>query len=380
MSGLRIVADANMRGVEAVFAGYGEIERVEGRGLGPRQVAGADVLLVRSVTVVDSALLEGSGVRFVGTATSGLEHVDRRYLADSGIRFAHARGANANSVVEYVLAAIAASGDYLERLLGGASLGIVGQGHVGRALADCARALGIDLRVSDPWLEPAPRDAAALEEVLACEVVCLHSSLTRRSPWPSYHLLGNEALGAMARDTLLVNASRGAVVDNAALLAQLAARGGPRCVLDVWEHEPALNRELLAAVALGTPHIAGYSLDAKLEATRMLGHALADAFDLAPPAADAGSPPVAALSAPDGLSGAALLRHLLAGRYDIGADDRALREALAGQGREAAAAAFDRLRRDYPERRELRGSPVFAPGAPAAFAEALGYHPLAEAP
>lgn len=381
MSGLRIVADANMRGVEAIFSRYGDIELVEGRGLRRAQLAGADVLLVRSVTVVDSELLRDTGVRFVGTATSGLEHVDRHYLAEQDIRFAHARGANANSVVEYTLAAIAATEDYLERLLDGATLGIVGHGYVGSALANCARTLGIPVRVFDPWLESVP-DAATLEAVLGCEVICLHPELTRRQPWPSYHLLDAGRLASLSPSALLVNASRGAVVDNAALLALLEQRQAPPCVLDVWEHEPSINRRLLGAVSLGTAHIAGYSLDAKLEATRMLGTALAEAFDLAPPADDEGAPPVPVLTIPETVDETVTLRRLLKGRYDIEADDRALREAVLGasldSSRDNASKAFDRLRRDYPLRRELRGSPVRAPAAPERFRRALGYRPVGE--
>lgn len=375
MSGLRIVADANMRGVEDIFARYGDIDFVEGRALRPAQLAGTDVLLVRSVTVVDSALLRDSDVRFVGTATSGLEHIDRDYLDERGIRFAHARGANANAVVEYALAAIAASGDYLERLLAGAPLGIVGHGHVGAGLARCARALGIATRVYDPWLEAVP-DAASLEEVLACDVICLHPELTRRAPWPSYHLLGAEQLTAVPNRSLLVNASRGAVVDNAALLARLSRSPRPRCVLDVWEHEPRISRELLGEVQLGSAHIAGYSLDAKLAATRLLGVALAEAFDLEAPPADAGVPPapVLALTAHDGDTDA--LRQLLLGRYDISADDRALRGAVLGAALEDVGPAFDSLRRNYPQRRELRGSPVYAPGLPDRFQRALGFQPV----
>ncbi|TXS95634.1 4-phosphoerythronate dehydrogenase [Parahaliea maris] len=372
MSGLKIVADANMRGVEAVFSQYGSVELVEGRNLRRGQLEGADVLLVRSVTSVDSSLLQGTGVQFVGTATSGLEHVDQHYLQTQGVRFAHARGSNANAVVEYVLAGIAACDDYLERLLAGGVLGIVGQGHVGRALARCARQLGIQLRCYDPWLD-AVEDAAELDEVLGVDVLCLHPELTRQKPWPSYHLLDAARLGQLPADSLLINASRGAVVDNAALLERLAAAPGQRCVMDVWEHEPHLLPGLLEQVDIGTPHIAGHSLDAKLEGTRMLGAALATAFDLVPPESQLAGPPVASLQAPENLQGADLLRWLLQARYEIRADDRALRDAVAGAPGSEVAAAFDALRRDYPQRRELRGSPVYAPAAPAAWASALGY-------
>ncbi len=377
-SGLKIVADANMRGVEAVFSSYGDVELVEGRSLSADQVADADVLLVRSVTTVDRALLQGSAVRFVGTATSGLEHVDQHYLSQQGIAFAHAQGSNANAVVEYVLAAIASCGDALERLLDGrATLGIVGHGHVGSCLAACARALGMTIKVNDPWLEAVP-DSASLSEVLACDIISLHPELTRAAPWPSFHLLDADALATLGSTQLLINASRGSVVDNVALSQRLAAswvgNGGPRCVLDVWEGEPQINLELLGQTWLGTPHIAGYSLDAKLAATRMLGAALADKYDLAPPEDGAGAPPREPIILTPADTDSALLRQLLTARYVIGDDDRALRNAVATADHWAMSEAFDRLRRDYPERRELRGSTVTGALLPPWYVVALGLH------
>ncbi len=372
MKPLKIVADSNMPGVEAIFSAYGEVERVEGRGLAAARLHDADVLLVRSVTTVDRALLAGSAVRFVGTATSGLEHIDQHYLAQRGIHFAHAQGSNANSVVEYVLAAIAACDDYLERLLAGASLGIVGHGHVGRRLAACARGLGIAVRVCDPWLEPFA-GSAPLDEVLACEAISLHPELTSAQPWPSYHLVDDGVLARLGADKLLINASRGAVLDNAALLRRLQTGAGPRCVLDVWEGEPRIDTALLPALAFATPHIAGYSLDAKLIASRMLARALAAALGLPAPAVDAGAPPAEPLKLPPSGHAAAGLRALLQARYSIAADDRALRAALAeAPDADAVAGAFDALRRNYPRRRELRGSVVEAPGLPQHFLTALG--------
>ncbi|MBA6412394.1 4-phosphoerythronate dehydrogenase [Parahaliea sp. F7430] len=372
MSALQIVADRNMRGLESIFSAYGHIHSVEGRQLSASDLQDADVLLVRSVTEVNEQLIAGSKLRFVGTATSGLEHIDQNYLKQQGIVFAHAQGSNANSVVEYVLSAIAASGDYLDCLLQGASLGIVGHGHVGSALANCARALGIKVRVFDPWLDDV-EDASSLEQVLDCKVISLHAELTRRSPWPSFHLLDQDRLAQIAPDALLINASRGGVIDNHALLQQLLKGQGPQCILDVWEGEPAINADLLAEVSFGTAHIAGYSLDAKLSATRMLAQALAQAFELPAPALTAGADAADILHCPAAASEAEQLRSLLLGRYDISQDDAQLRRVTANADPQAAAQGFDQLRRDYRERRELRHSLVAAEHAPEYFQRALGY-------
>jgi len=359
---LRILADENIPAVEHYAAGLGTVRRFSGRALQAAQLADVDVLLIRSVTRVDATLLASCpGLRFVGTATSGFDHVDRVLLRERGIGFAHAPGSNANSVVEYVLAAIAAVGDHLERILSGTPVGIIGCGVIGTAVAARLDALGVDYRMYDPWLPPgALGRPAELPAVLECGVITLHAELTQRQPWPSYHLLDGDSLAGIPSSSLLINASRGAVVDNAALGQVLAAAGSPEVVLDVWEGEPAIDPALLRRVVLGTPHIAGYSLDGKLLATRMLVAAMATELALPwdDPGSAAGAPP--ALLVPAACSDAELLRAILAQRYDIRADDHALRAATMGVGQEAAASGFDRLRRNYPDRREVLASPVAA--------------------
>ena len=358
MSGLRILADRNIPAVHDCFGDLGPVRTVEGRGLRALDLAEVDVLLVRSVTRVDEQLLAGTPVRFVGTATAGVDHIDIPWLQRKGIGFAAAPGANANSVVEYVLAAIAAVDDFLECLLAGGRVGIVGQGYVGSLLARRLRALGIASLHCDPWLDQATLAApASLDEILGCDVLSLHPSLTTADPWPSHHLLGPEALATLGREQLLINASRGPVLANDALLARLQAAHAPRCVLDVWEFEPTVSPTLLECVRFGTPHIAGYSHDAKLAATGMLAHALREQLQLASAEPAAGAPaPLVEL--PPELAGADLLRHLCLLRYDLAADDRRLREAVLGAPEAGARAAFDRLRKDYPLRRELAGSRV----------------------
>lgn len=378
---MKVVYDHNMPAVDAYLGHCCELLPVDGRQLTATQLGDADALLVRSVTPVNAALLADSALRFVGSATSGIDHVDLALLERRGIAFTHAPGANANAVVEYVLGAIAAVGDALERLFDGAQLGIVGYGHVGRSLAARCQALGIRWCAYDPWLPAASIPCCAtLEDVLRCAVISLHPELTRRAPWSSYHLLGPAPLAHLGASQLLINASRGAVVDNAALLGRLSAADAPVAVLDVWEHEPLVDASLLARVRLGTAHIAGYSLDAKIAATRRLAAALIDRFELPPPPA---LPTGLALSPLrlEATGAAAAVRSLLRQRYVIEDDDRRLRETvLSGVD---VAAGFDRLRRDYPERREVAGSRVMVPetgGVLADCVEALGAVPVTEEP
>jgi erythronate-4-phosphate dehydrogenase len=359
---VHILADENIPAVEHYAGASATVSRFSGRELGAEQLSGVDVLLVRSVTSVNEELLKGSNLRFVGTATSGIDHIDRDYLQQLGIGFSYAPGSNANSVVEYVLAAIAASGDHLERTLSGAPVGIVGYGVIGKAVAARLRALDVQFRVYDPWLDTADiKHATSLSGILECGVITLHAELTRKQPWPSYHLLAEAELAEIPTDSLLINASRGEVLDNVALSALLARGVGPDTVLDVWEGEPQIDSALLRQVEFGTPHIAGYSLDGKLLATQMLLEAMAGHLKLPwiDPGSAAGTAP--ALLVPEDASTAALLRAVVNQRYDIHSDDSALRTATLGANPAAAAGGFDQLRRNYPERREILGSRL-APG------------------
>lgn len=359
---LSILADENIPAVEHYVGTVGRVQRYSGRALRAAQLAGVDVLLVRSITRVDEQLLAGSTVRFVGTATSGVDHVDQLWLRRQGIGFRHAPGSNANSVVEYVLAAIATVGSHLETLLAGGCMGIIGYGHIGKALAARLNRLGIRHRIYDPWLDQhTVPHAASWDELLRCDVISLHPELTRELPWPSHHLFESQALSRLQPGCLLINASRGAVLDNTALRHCLENNAPVDAVLDVWEGEPLVDAQLLQRVRLGTAHIAGYSLDGKLLATRMLVEAMSAHFGLSwqDPGSAAGDPPP--ITVAKRLEPLALLRHLLRCRYRIDEDDAALREVAAGDPA-AAAAGFDRLRRDYPPRRELLGSRVSLQG------------------
>ena len=359
---MHILADADLRGVEALFGGLGEVQRMDGRNVRPAQLRGIDALLVRSVTQVNEALLQEHTPRFIGTATAGVEHVDVDLLRRRGVVFASAPGANAEAVVDYALSAIVNCDDYLERLLGGESVGIIGYGRVGRRLGARLDALGISWIACDPWVEQVslrsggatPR-LGSLQAVLGCLVMCVHASLTRAQPWPSAGLLGAAELASARRDALLVNAARGGLLRQGEVRGYIAQTQTktktrtPQLALDVWEDEPAIDCGLLSLCRFGTPHIAGYSLDAKLHATRMLRKVLGDSLGL-PSSPEPCLEPHSELESeflitvPPDLQGAALLRWLVNQCCDIREDDALLR---------AAPNDFDRLRREYRERREL---------------------------
>src|SRR5690606_505754 len=200
------------------------------------------------------------------------------------------------------------------------------------------------------------QDLAALEDVLACDIVSLHTPLTTTGSFPSYHLLGTPELQQLKEGAVLLNCGRGAVIDNQALLQLLRQRSDLRVVLDVWESEPGISRELLDKVALGTPHIAGYSFDGKLRGTEMIYEALCQHLQrlperslqqLVPPLAN----PLIDLSTGDNWT---IIKTLIKQIYAIAADDSALRQlAASAPGAEAFAQGFDHLRKHYPVRREF---------------------------
>jgi len=354
-----IVADENIPLLESFFADIGEIRRVSGRTMTAPDVRDADVLLVRSVTRVGPDLLEGSRVRFVGTATIGTDHVDQDWLAEQGIRFSAAPGCNANSVAEYVLSVLSIHAE--RRALTDwttLSVGVVGVGNVGSAVANILERLGFEVRLCDPPRAEAEAESdqefVSLQEALTCDVVTLHTPLTRSGPHATYHMVGVEELTELSADQLLINAGRGEVIDTGALLARLAKPNAPEVALDVWENEPAINPDLVEQVWLATPHIAGYSLEGKMQGTEMIYRALSNYLGL-PVRKKAGQfLPEPALSKVAFTSAADeddALRIALRACYDPRPDDARLRLAMNGPEDERAL-AFDRLRRDYPVRRE----------------------------
>ncbi|MCC1497139.1 4-phosphoerythronate dehydrogenase [Alcanivorax sp. 1008] len=344
-----------------MFEGLGQVVRLPGREICRQQLLEADVLLVRSVTKVNKALLEATPVRFVGSATIGTDHIDLPWLEQSAIHFAHAPGCNAQAVAEYVLQAVLSW--LLERGngLAGLTLGVVGYGNVGSRVASFFRALGVTVLCCDP---PRQRCGDALEggwhsleQVLACDVVSLHVPLIRSGPDSTFHLLGMRQLSTMSAEQLLLNTCRGAVIDNQALQT-LPPEVLPQLVLDVWEAEPQVSAELFSRVRCGTPHIAGYSIEGKWRGSWMVCQALAQwcGHQSVPP-----EPQAQATSYSAAIATVSDLFDLLVSRYRMEDDHNALQASLSEV---QPALAFDRLRKNYPDRHELDGTRVSGAIAP----------------
>lgn len=353
---MKIVADANMPLLDTLFGAHGEVLALPGRAITPAVVRDAQVLLVRSVTRVDAALLDGSAVRFVGSATSGCDHLDLPWLARAGIRCAHAPGCNAGAVVQYLLAVFCALRPQWRRL----TVGILGCGAVGGRLRRLLDGLGVRCLVRDPLLPPGALAApAGLDELLAgADILCLHVPLTRQGPYATHHLLDAGRLARLKPGCLLINAARGAVIDNAALRALLAAGGELSAALDVWEGEPGIDLDLWRLVALGTPHIAGYSREGRENGSRAVHAAFCAWLGLPPPPPlPPSSQQVLKLAGGGDVLGEAVLA-----TFDVRAEARRMAAALAGAP--APGAAFDALRRNCPERREFEHYRVLADCAP----------------
>lgn len=341
---LRIVADDAIPHLDQAFPSP---ERVLGSDIERAHLLGADALLVRSVTRVDAALLEGTGIRFVGSATAGVDHVDVPALRRAGITFAHAPGCNARAVVEYVLAATLGRGE----LRG--PVGVVGAGQIGHRLATALRRLGFEVWLCDP---PRAQSANTAEELFIslpallerCNTVSFHVPRVRDGAHGTKHLLDADGLRRLPSGALVINTSRGDVIDNAALHRWLDAGRG-RAVMDVWEGEPHVRWPLVAhpQVLLATPHIAGYTAEGKARGTAMIHAALCEALGLST-TFDA----AAALPAPSPLPQLADSRAVLQSVHALHQTDAATRALLRQPERERPI-AFETLRREYTFRREL---------------------------
>ena len=353
---MKIVVDENIPLGKEAFSHLGEVILSPGRKIVWETVQEADLLVVRSITRVNRELLEGTPVRFVGTATIGTDHIDLPYLKESGITFADAAGCNANSVGEYTTAALldleAALGvSFVEK-----TMGIVGVGNVGKNVAEKARTLGMKVLLNDPPRaeREGPGGFVSLNEVLSeSDVVTAHTPLEKGGKHPTYHLLGENELRAMKPGALLFNTSRGPVVDNKALLETLRSGHLSGALLDVWENEPTPDPALMAKVNIATPHIAGYSFDGKTTGTRMMYEAVCRFLDVEMvPAAELFNIPVDNPNLDLVSTGREALREAVFWAYPIQEDDRRMRD-LIDLPEEERGERFDRLRKEYPVRREF---------------------------
>lgn len=281
-----IVADAHIPFlVEAVRKEWPEVQicPLEPEKIDASSVRDADVLIVRTRTRVNEALLSGSRVRMVCTATIGYDHIDTAYCDAHAIRWTACPGCNAQAVCDYIEEAIEEVQRDEVLSTKGTTIGVVGVGHVGSKVAQMAERRGMKVLLNDP-----PKGIGVpLDEIARqCDIITFHVPLTRgrdtdrhpkgiQTEYPTYHMCDEEFLGKCKPEALIINAARGGVVDEMALV-----RSGHPYILDTWENEPDIHPDVLSCALFASMHIAGYSTEGKRNASRMCLDAIADTYGL----------------------------------------------------------------------------------------------------
>lgn len=265
-----ILVDKHVPYLRGVLEPYAEVRYLEPEEFSPAVVREADALIVRTRTKVNAALLEGSRCRLVCTATIGFDHIDTAWCEAHGIRWTNAPGCNAQAVCDWVEEALFNSSTIQPSTL--KTIGVVGVGHVGSLVVEMARRYGLEVIECDP---PKGKTVSLSKIARSCDVITFHTPLTRKGDYPTYHLCDEAFLRECKPGALILNASRGGVVDEQALLAS-----GHPYILDTWENEPNLNPEVLSHALLASQHIAGYSRQGKINASEACLAAISHEFGL----------------------------------------------------------------------------------------------------
>jgi len=275
---MQLVVDENIVLGKEAFKLFGEVKFKNGREINNNDLIKTDVLLVRSITNVNENLLKNTKVKFVGTATIGTDHIDLNYLKNNNIQFSSAAGCNSYSVAEYVFSGISYLTHKYKLNIPDMSIGVVGFGNIGTKVVKIAKALGMKVIINDPPLERIGKENcfSPLSDVLKCDIVTFHVPLNKSGIDKTVHLLNSENISKLKENTILINSSRGAVVDNIALKNKLIQNNNLYPVLDVWETEPNFDVELYKLINIGTPHIAGYSFEGKINGTKIIYDALSN--------------------------------------------------------------------------------------------------------
>ena len=272
---MKIIADAHIPFVKEYFAKCGELELIPGREINAKHVKGADILLVRTVTQVDKKLLQHSKVKFVGSVTAGADHLDTAWLDKAGIAWQVATGFNAPPVADYVVSVVAALQKKQMLRHEKQRAAVIGVGSVGRLVAERLQWLGFEVLCVDPFRAKNEKDFSSitLEEIADVDLVSLHVPLTKDGEHPTYHFISEDFLSKQKSGCVLLNASRGKVIDFKALEQHGTHL---RWCFDVWENEPHVDNYFLEHALIATPHIAGYSAQSKVRGVDMIYRALCE--------------------------------------------------------------------------------------------------------
>ena len=349
---MKVVCDSDIPFIKGALEHYCEVVYARGCDIDRDMVKDADALIIRTRTKCDESLLKGSKVRFIATATIGYDHIDTAWCESNGIKWTNAPGCNSWSVQQYVGSLLVTLSRHMLFSFKDKTIGIVGVGNVGGKVARLVALLGFRVLLCDP--PRARREGSnafvTLDEIIhACDIITLHVPLIRDGQDATYHLFDRNRLSTLNRNQILINTSRGEVVDNAALKEVLKKKAICTAALDVWENEPQIDRELMPLLFMGTPHIAGYSVDGKATGTTMCVQALGKFFDL--PCRDWEVAEVPQSVQPSeftvdakGKTPQEVLADAILYTYNIRNDDTALMTDID---------SFEKLRSNYPVRREF---------------------------
>ena len=368
---MKIVCDNKIPFLRGVLEPYAEVVYLPGKETTPEVVRDADAIITRTRTKCDAALLEGSSVKVIATATIGFDHIDTAWCESHGIVWKNAPGCNSWSVKQYMGSVLATLARKHGFDLSGMTLGVVGVGNVGSKVAEIASLLGMKVLLNDP--PRARREGSdgfvSLDEIVdRSDIITLHVPLTREGCDATWHLFDEARISRLNDGQILMNSSRGPVVDNAALKEALKRRALKGAVLDVWEHEPDIDRELMGLLDIATPHIAGYSADGKANGTVASVRTVAEYLGLpltewSPAGMPLPAQPLDFTVDAAGKTCQQVLSEAVLHTYDVLEDDARLRE---------HPELFEKLRGDYPVRREFTAFSVKLEGGTQEEADILG--------
>lgn len=348
---MKIVADDNIPFLKGAFEPFAEVVYLPGKQISREVLLDSDALLIRTRTKCTESLLEGTKIRFIGTATIGFDHIDTQYCDVQSITWTNAPGCNSSSVQQYVAAALLKISSEGNFYLKDKILGIIGVGNVGAKVEMFARAIGMKVLLNDPpraRLEGS-KDFCSLEKVLSeSDIVTVHVPLNLVGEDYTFHLFNEESFKQMRKGVWFINSSRGEVADTQALKQELKSGRPGGALIDVWENEPDIDRDLMQMALIATPHIAGYSTDGKANGTAMVVNSLSKFFDLPvdhwyPGNVPSPASPCISIEC-SGKTEEEILREAINNTYNIEEDNLKLRHSPAD---------FEKLRGDYPLRREF---------------------------
>jgi erythronate-4-phosphate dehydrogenase len=371
---VKIVVDKKIPFIKGVLEKYADVVYLEGREISRSDLLNADAVIVRTRTKCNRELLEGTSVRFIASATIGFDHIDTAFCESKKIVWTNAAGCNSSSVQQYIAGALVSLSEKFNLTLAEKTVGIVGVGNVGSKVAKLCQSIGMKVLLNDPPRErkEGPDGFVSLDTIVEnSDLITLHVPLNREGIDKTFHLGDERFLSRLRKSQILINSSRGEVVDTGALKSSRRKGELAACLLDVWEHEPEIDQELLDLVDIGTPHIAGYSADGKANGTSMSVQALSRFFGLdlnawVPETVPLPEQPIIQLDC-KGLDQQTVFVRLVRHTYDILADDRRLRKSTQ---------TFEKQRGEYPLRREFTAYTVRLRNASAddrALARTLGF-------